>query len=129
MERLSGKLEEPEEGWHKSQKEKAKKNLILSSKQRFFGTSDEDSSDKESVVSQENYCIQPEKKNENNPESRISLILINGNGTLKNSTCLLDAGTSKSIVNKKLTDKKSIVRSSKKINWETNTGKIPLQRE
>ena len=84
--------------------------MTLSSKRGFFCGSDKDSSDKKSLVSQGNYCIQPEKKNENNPESRISLILINGNGTPKNYTCLLNAGTPESILNTKLADKNTILK-------------------
>ena len=50
------------------------------------------------------------------------MILIVRKGNRKNYTCLSDTGTSESMLNEKLSDENTVVKTEKKISWETKAG-------
>ena len=105
------------------QKNKAQENnLILAGKKGFFSSSDEESSDDESVISQESHCMRPEKENFIELKSGEILFSIVRKGNSKNYKCLLDTGTTESMLSEKLADEKAIVKTEKKNSWETKAG-------
>ena len=95
--------------------------MILAASKGFFdSTSEEEDSDDDSVISQESFCIQSAKiaENKDSKSGEILISIVRG-GVRKNYTCLLDTGTSQSLLSEKLADEKAVVKSKKKTCWET----------
>ena len=92
----------------------------------FDETSDEevDSSDEESLWSNENYETNlVDEKRGNNVSGEILLSIL-VNGTRKNVVALLDSRTSQSLFNRSLTDKNMTIKSKKTVKWETKAGEF-----
>ena len=114
----------------KSSGKNQENNLILAASKGFFdSTSEEESSDDESVVSQESFCINlTNLAKETDSKSGEILISIVRGAVRKNYTCLLDTGTSQSLLSEKLADEKAVVKSKKKTCWETKGGKFSTSK-
>ena len=101
--------------------------LILTGKKGFFDSTseEEDSSDKDSIISQESFfvCSTNLVEDGDSTSGEILLSVVLG-GVRKNYTCLLDTGTSKSLLSKRLIDEKAVVKLEKKTCWETKGGKF-----
>ena len=106
-------------------------NLILAGKKGFFSSEseEEESSDEDSIISQESFCVQSAKLVENGDSTsgEILLSVVLG-GVRRNYTCLLDTGTSQSLLSEQLVDEKAVVKSEKKTCWETKGGKFSTSK-
>ena len=91
-------------------------------------SSSEEDSDDESVLSHESYCVISKKSDEEKQLGGEVLISLIKKGVRKNYTCLLDTGTSESLLSEKLADEKAVVTSKEKIEWETQAGNFSTQK-
>ena len=102
---------------------------MAASKSFFDSFSSEENSDEESVISQESFCIHSTKMvKEKDSKSGEILISIVRRGVRKNHTCLLDMGTTQSLLSERLADEKAVIKSKKKTRWETKGGKFSTSK-
>ena len=86
----------------------------------FDSSSNKESSDEDLVILQESFCIRLTKVAEKTDSKSGEILISIVHGVVrKNYTCLLDTGTSQSLLNEKLADEKAVVKSKKKTSWET----------
>ena len=108
---------------------KNKKDKNKSKKVEESNNIEEDvSSSDESVSSEESNCLRNSEKLEKPLLSGEVLLSVERAGVHKNYVCLLDSGSSSSLIGEKLVDKKSVMVSKKTVKWETKAGEFKTKK-